>query len=173
MHQSNPATPNPHAAQRPAEPASAGTSPEPSAAPVPNTPVSLTPQAVPGLTLDPEGMPPGRPLRPDWEISPTQVAKLWAQIHAGEVLLLDCRTEREFEIARIDPARLIPLQQIAQRIDELADYADKPVITFCHHGMRSLQMASILRNAGFTDARSMAGGIDLWSLTVDPSTPRY
>jgi rhodanese-related sulfurtransferase len=43
----------------------------------------------------------------------------------------------------------------------------------CHHGRRSLRAASILRNAGFTDVVSMAGGIDLWSIDIDPAVARY
>jgi rhodanese-related sulfurtransferase len=90
-----------------------------------------------------------------------------------DVLLLDVRTPREHAVARIEGAALVPLQQLPARVEELRPYADRPVVTVCHRGMRSLQAAAFLRQAGFRDVRSMAGGIDLWSRAVDPSVPRY
>ena len=48
-----------------------------------------------------------------------------------------------------------------------------PLVVFCHHGIRSLQVAGWLRSQGLEDAASMAGGIDRWSLEIDPTVPRY
>ena len=50
---------------------------------------------------------------------------------------------------------------------------DTPIVTICHHGIRSLDAAVYLRGQGFAKTRSMRGGIDVWSMTVDPSVPRY
>jgi rhodanese-related sulfurtransferase len=47
------------------------------------------------------------------------------------------------------------------------------IVCYCHHGVRSLSAAAILRQAGFGNAVSLAGGIDLWSRVIDPSVPRY
>jgi rhodanese-related sulfurtransferase len=47
------------------------------------------------------------------------------------------------------------------------------LVLFCHHGMRSLQVAEWLRRQGLEDSMSMAGGIDRWSLEIDPGVPRY
>lgn len=121
--------------------------------------------------LDDRGLPAKYNFRPDVEITPRD---LKARRDAGEDLtLVDCRTPKEHDVARIDGAVLLPLQQFQQAVEELEDEKDRPIVVFCHHGMRSLRMTLALRELGFTDVRSMAGGIDLWSLDIDPSVPRY
>jgi len=62
------------------------------------------------------------------------------------------------------------MQQTPERLDDLP--RDKPVIVYCHHGVRSRQVAGFLREQGY-DARSLAGGIDAWSQQIDPACPRY
>ena len=88
-------------------------------------------------------------------------------------LLLDCRTAEEHAIAKIDDAVLIPMQEIAERLAELEPWRDKPIIVHCHHGVRSLRVTHWLREKGFSFAQSMTGGIEAWSLEVDPAVPRY
>ena len=88
-------------------------------------------------------------------------------------LLLDCREPDEHGIARIEGATLIPMGEIPGRLDGLDPHRDGPLVVHCHHGVRSLRVARFLRTQGFTQARSMAGGIDAWSLQVDPTVPRY
>lgn len=88
-------------------------------------------------------------------------------------LLLDCRTAEEHAIARIEGSVLIPMQEIAERLAELDPWRDKPIIVHCHHGVRSLRVTHFLREKGFSQAQSMKGGIDAWSVEVDPSVPRY
>ena len=61
--------------------------------------------------------------------------------------------------------------QHLQRLETLAD--DAPLIVFCHHGMRSLMVVNWLREHGLAECSSMSGGIDQWSLSVDPAVPRY
>jgi rhodanese-related sulfurtransferase len=90
-----------------------------------------------------------------------------------DVVLIDCRTPQEYQVARIDGAQLVPLDQMMVRMEDLDEYRDRKIVVHCHHGMRSLQMTAVLRQHGFTDVKSMAGGIDLWSLDIDPSVPRY
>jgi rhodanese-related sulfurtransferase len=58
-------------------------------------------------------------------------------------------------------------------MDEIEVEPDAEIVCYCHHGVRSLTAASILRQAGFGRAVSLAGGIDLWSRRIDPSVPRY
>src|ERR1044072_9263880 len=77
----------------------------------------------------------------------------------------------EHSIARIEGALLVPLNQLPSRVGEL-DPA-RPVVVHCHHGPRSLHAAEWLRAQGFARAASLAGGIDAWSLEVDPDLPRY
>ena len=50
---------------------------------------------------------------------------------------------------------------------------DDDVICFCHHGMRSMDVANWLRAQGVKSAKSLAGGIDRWSIEIDPKVPRY
>lgn len=90
-----------------------------------------------------------------------------------ELLLLDVRTAEELAIASLDGARHIPLDAIAMRLGELADWKDKEVICMCHHGIRSAHALRILESAGFSSVRNLAGGIHAWAVQVDPNVPRY
>lgn len=103
------------------------------------------------------------------ELSPEAVKTLLDQ--GQSLVLLDVREPFEFDTVHIPGAVLIPLGQLQQRLEELDRDAD--LITYCHHGMRSVAAAALLRAAGFQRVRSMAGGIDGWSLKVDFSLPRY
>jgi len=105
------------------------------------------------------------------ELSVREAAALLAS--QSPPALVDCREEDEFAIANIPGARLLPMSQIVQRVGELDASRDERVIVHCHHGGRSLRVARWLREQGFSQAQSMAGGIDGWALEVDPSTPRY
>lgn len=106
------------------------------------------------------------------EISATEVKR---RIDAGEKLyLIDVREPNEFALSRIAGAELIPMRQIPAELQTLEGYSDEaPLIVFCHHGVRSLNVVNWLRQHGVENCQSMAGGIDVWSLTVDPSVPRY
>ena len=88
-------------------------------------------------------------------------------------VLLDCREPDEYAVARIEGARLLPMSEIQARQAELDGDRAREVIVHCHHGGRSLQVARWLRQHGFTQAQSMAGGIDRWSLEIDTAVPRY
>lgn len=94
-----------------------------------------------------------------------------AALATGDALLIDVREPFEYEIGHIGNARLIPLGNIADSAAELPK--DKPLLLYCHHGMRSLRAAQFLRQHGCTQASSIRGGIDQWSLRVDPAIPRY
>jgi rhodanese-related sulfurtransferase len=106
------------------------------------------------------------------EISPQEVARRRA---AGEALsLIDVREAQEFSTARIEGSELIPMNSVPAAIGKLEAQADKSLlVTVCHHGVRSLNVAVWLRNQGVSNCSSMAGGIDRWSIEVDPSVPRY
>jgi len=104
----------------------------------------------------------------DLEISTTEAARLMAD---GTVTLIDVRTPHEYEIARIEGCRLVD-EALAKEIVETWP-KDTAIVTVCHHGVRSLDAALYLRGQGFTKTRSMRGGIDVWSRTVDPAIPRY
>jgi sulfur-carrier protein adenylyltransferase/sulfurtransferase len=101
-----------------------------------------------------------------------------SEVHArrtrGErMLLLDVRTPEEAARARIEGSVLIPLAELEARLPELAGWRGMPVVALCHHGGRSARACELLRQAGFSDISNLQGGIDAWSLTVDPAVPRY
>lgn len=87
-----------------------------------------------------------------------------------EFTLLDVRRDEERELASLGGVH-IPLHELEQRFEELPR-DKKPLIVYCHHGVRSLYATQFLKYHGY-DALSLAGGIDLWSVEVDPSIPRY
>jgi adenylyltransferase/sulfurtransferase len=88
-------------------------------------------------------------------------------------LLIDCREQDEWTLVHIDRARLIPMSELAARVAELDPFRNSPIAVHCHHGGRSLRVVSWLRDQGFAQAQSMAGGIDTWATEIDPSLSRY
>jgi len=88
-------------------------------------------------------------------------------------LLLDVREPAEYERARIEGAELVPLGQLEARLDALAPWRERPVVVHCWTGGRSARACRLLQQHGFADVWNLAGGIDAWSLTVDPAVPRY
>ncbi|EMI53647.1 rhodanese-like domain-containing protein [Rhodopirellula sallentina] len=90
-----------------------------------------------------------------------------------DFILLDVREQQEYDTARIEGARLLPMSELRNRLGELEPNKDDHIVVQCHHGGRSMQVTQALRSVGFTRVQNMAGGIDQWSLKVDPSVPRY
>ncbi len=90
-----------------------------------------------------------------------------------DLVLLDCREQAEADVVSIDGAVLIPMSEWAMAGSKLEAFNGKHIVVHCHHGGRSLRVANWLRANGFPDAQSMAGGIDAWSIEVDPTKPRY
>ncbi|MEO0586294.1 MAG: rhodanese-like domain-containing protein [Planctomycetota bacterium] len=122
--------------------------------------------------IDPQtGLPDGYPFQADWEVTPIELRD--AMAGGDGPALIDCRLPDEAEVASIDGAQLVPMQQLTARLDELADLRDKPVVVHCHLGGRSMKVTQFLRQQGFSDVKSLAGGIDAWSRAIDPSVPRY
>lgn len=91
------------------------------------------------------------------EISPQDVKR---RLDAGEKLrLVDVRELFEVQQASIAGAEVIPMRTVPQALGRLED-EENPIIVFCHHGMRSLQVVGWLREQGVENCLSMAGGID-------------
>lgn len=105
------------------------------------------------------------------QISPQELAAWLADAKRARPLLLDVREPWEFEKARIQGAQLIPMRELPSRVEELD--RDKELVAICHHGGRSQQVALFLEKAGFTRIHNLAGGVDAWSRTVDPTVPVY
>jgi adenylyltransferase/sulfurtransferase len=127
--------------------------------------------AAPAANVDARGLPPGYPYKPDWEVTPREVK---AMLDSGEKFyFVDCRLPNEFQITNIAGAELIPLQQIGQHRDKLEQHRDEKIVVHCKSGGRSMQFAQALRQAGFKDVKSMAGGILLWNKDINPGGPQY
>jgi molybdopterin/thiamine biosynthesis adenylyltransferase/rhodanese-related sulfurtransferase len=107
------------------------------------------------------------------EAIPTMSAhELKRKIDARERFeLIDVREAFEYEMARIDGAKLIPLGEIAERADELP--RERPIVVHCHSGQRSAQAVRLLQHRGFANVYNLEGGIDAWSDQIDPNVPKY
>jgi len=81
------------------------------------------------------------------------------------------REQWEWDTARIEGAKHIPMREVPARISELE--RDKDVVAICHHGGRSLQVAMFLEKNGFARVHNLQGGVDAWSRVVDPAVPLY
>ncbi len=88
-----------------------------------------------------------------------------------DLLLVDVREPHEWEIGHIEGATLVPLGQLPHQVGDLG--GRRKIVTYCHHGIRSMQALEILTAAGHDDVRSLRGGIDAWSTQIDSSVPRY
>jgi rhodanese-related sulfurtransferase len=97
------------------------------------------------------------------------------KLDAGEKLfLIDVREPGEFEVTRIAGSELIPMRTVPASLEKLkVQAAEAPLVVFCHHGMRSLNVVQYLRSQGVANCQSLSGGIDAWSREIDPSVPRY
>jgi rhodanese-related sulfurtransferase len=106
----------------------------------------------------------------EFEISAGQVKAL--QKSGDAFFLLDVREPWEFETARIEGAKNIPMGDVPARAHAELD-PEAHIVVVCHHGVRSLTVTNWLRQQGFEKVQSMRGGIDGWSRTVDPKVPLY
>ena len=103
-------------------------------------------------------------------ITPTELKGRLDQ--AKDFRLIDVREEDEWAFARIPGAELIPLSKFQQlALAELTP--DETIILYCHHGMRSAKAQGFLKAQGYTDVLNLTGGIDAWSVQVDPTIKRY
>lgn len=107
--------------------------------------------------------------RPDYaNITPRRLKE---RLEAGEDLeLLDVREPWEFNLARIEGSRLVPMNDLSERVSELDPELETVVI--CHHGLRSAYVTRALERSGFQNVSNLQGGLDAYS-QVDASVPRY
>lgn len=103
------------------------------------------------------------------EISASALATRLTQGDA--VVLLDVREPWEFDVASVPNSTLVPLSSLPSAINRLDPDAEYVVI--CHHGARSDMAANWMRSQGYPTVRNLVGGIEAWSLEVDPTVPRY
>jgi len=128
-------------------------------------------QPKPDPSLDARGLPPGYAYKPDWEVTPREVKGMLDRHE--DFYFVDCRLPNEHQITHIEGTELIPLQQLNQHADKLQKNRDRKIVVHCKSGGRSMQFTQALRQAGFKDVKSMAGGILLWNKDVNPGGPQY
>lgn len=104
------------------------------------------------------------------QITATELKK---RMDAGDdIQLIDVRQPDEYEFAKIEGAKLIPLGEIVKRMDEINP--NRETVLHCKAGGRSAQAIEKLKQAGFTgELKNLAGGITAWSNEVDPKVPKY
>lgn len=123
--------------------------------------------------LDSRGLPPRYPFNAELEITPREAH---ARLASGDrrFIVIDVRLAEELKVASVVGAVHLPLDQFESHAEKMDIPEDAEVVTLCHHGVRSLKAALFLRERGIASgAKSIAGGIDLWSIAVDGSVPRY
>ncbi len=106
----------------------------------------------------------------DYEIAPEELKSLFES--NSDVVVLDCREQWEFEAARIENSRHIPMNDIPARFNQELD-PEKHIVVICHHGVRSMNVTAWLRKQGFEKVQSLRGGIDRWARQIDPKVPLY
>ena len=103
------------------------------------------------------------------ELTPTELKQRLAE--REPLVLLDVRQDWETRLCRLDNSLHIPIEEIELRSEELDPAAE--TIVYCHQGVRSAAVAEYLRGLGFANVRNLAGGLDAWARSVDPSMRRY
>lgn len=99
---------------------------------------------------------------------------LATRLASDKVCLLDVREAWERDIASIEPALAMPMNTVADRLEELRRCAgDRDLVVMCHSGARSQRVAEFLNQEGFAGVFNLEGGIAAWSNRVDPSVPHY
>lgn len=100
------------------------------------------------------------------------VKELKDRLDKGDkIFLLDVREPHEYSMAKIEGSVLIPLGTLPTSLDQLN--ADDEIVALCHRGMRSADAVGFLLQQGFGNVKNLVGGIDAWSIEVDPEVPRY
>ena len=91
--------------------------------------------------------------------------------NGDKIVLVDVREEWEYSLAKIEGTILIPLGTLPQSLNKLDPNTE--IVAYCHKGMRSADAINFLYQQGYKNVKNLVGGIDAWSLQVDPSVPRY
>jgi rhodanese-related sulfurtransferase len=105
----------------------------------------------------------------DFEISPSDAAVL---LRDKKARFIDVREPWEVATVHIEGAVPMPMGDVPSRAHQELD-PDEHVVVFCHAGVRSMNVTVWLRNQGFEEVQSLRGGIDAWSVEVDPTVARY
>lgn len=104
-------------------------------------------------------------------VSATELSQWLGDAGRKQPVLLDVREDLEIRTAAMPGITHIPMGQIPARMNELDE--DAEIVCICHHGARSMQVASFLERQGYQHVYNLTGGIHAWSTDVDPSVPQY
>jgi rhodanese-related sulfurtransferase len=104
-------------------------------------------------------------------LTPAELATWLSRTDTTRPVLLDVREDWEYALCHIDDSVHVPMHVVPERIAEWEEGA--PIVAICHHGVRSLQVASFLEQSGFQQVYNLSGGVDAWAKTVDPAMPTY
>lgn len=123
----------------------------------------------------PKAAAPPRPSRSSapGEVSPEELFDLMQLPGPREFRLIDVREEDEFQICRLDWAELIPLSSLSSEAPRRLVDKDRPIVVYCHHGMRSQRACEWLRSVGYENVFNLTGGIEAWAERVEPTMKRY
>jgi rhodanese-related sulfurtransferase len=105
----------------------------------------------------------------NYELTPQELRHL--QEGKAQLIVLDVREPWERQTASIAGSQHIPMADVPSRLQELDP--EEHIVVYCHHGVRSLSVTDWLRKQGYENVQSMTGGIDKWSIEIDPKVPRY
>ncbi|HJV81265.1 rhodanese-like domain-containing protein [Noviherbaspirillum sp.] len=104
-------------------------------------------------------------------ITAPDLAAWLADESRAKPVLLDVREPWEFQTCHIEGSLPMPMNSVPARLQELDD--DAPIVCVCHHGGRSMSVASFLERNGFTQVINLTGGVHAWAQQVDGSMPTY
>lgn len=104
-------------------------------------------------------------------VTAPELAAWLADESRDKPVLLDVREPWEFQTCHIEGSVPMPMQSVPARMQELEE--DAPIVCICHHGARSMSVASFLERNGFTQVTNLTGGVHAWTLQVDNSMPTY
>jgi len=105
------------------------------------------------------------------QLQATELQEWLGDTTREQPLVLDVREPWEHEVCNIAGSRLLPMQDIPARVQELP--TDTDIVVLCHHGMRSLQVAQFLKQSGLERVSNLSGGIAAWAAQVDPDMSQY
>jgi rhodanese-related sulfurtransferase len=107
------------------------------------------------------------------QVQEITVQELNDRLQKGEKInLLDVREQFEFDMVNLD-GKLIPLGELEERVDEIFALKDQEIIIHCRSGARSAEACRILAHYGFMNTKNLVGGINRWSMLIDPTMPVY
>lgn len=106
-------------------------------------------------------------------VNEINVNDLNERIQSGEKInLIDVREQHEYDLVNLDGI-LIPLGQLESRLGEIDHLKDEEIIIHCRSGARSAEACKIMMKKGFKNPKNLVGGINRWSMLIDPSMQIY